>query len=114
MITRCGKTFLIYRRVPARYGQVDSRTFVKMSLGTDSEELANVKAPAIWQQLVEGWEAKLAGQTADAEQAFAAAQELADRRGFRYLPAARVAELPSKRLSRERRLSRRHQGSSRT
>lgn len=48
----------------------------------------------VWNQLVAAWEAKLAGNTGDAEARFAAAQDLAQRRGFRYLPAATIATLP--------------------
>ncbi|VDC29487.1 hypothetical protein PARPLA_03105 [Rhodobacteraceae bacterium THAF1] len=87
-IIKRGKRLSLYRRVPSQYAAVDKRTFVKMSLGTDSYELAEAKAPAIWQQLVEGWEAKLAGEDADAERAFEAAQKLAVARGFRYLHRA--------------------------
>lgn len=53
-----------------------------------------LKAPTIWQELVEAWEAKMVGATADADAAFEAAKKLAARRGFRYLPAAEVAKLP--------------------
>ena len=93
-----GKRLLLYRRVPARYVGVNSRTFVKMSLGTDSLEVAETKAPVVWQQLVEGWEAKLAGHDADAERAFEAARELAETRGFKYLHRSAVAELPTEDL----------------
>jgi hypothetical protein len=44
--------------------------------------------------MVEAWEARLAGDTADADRRLAAAKELAAVRGFRYLDAAKVAQLP--------------------
>jgi integrase len=56
--------------------------------------VAKSKAPVAWEHLVEGWEARLAGDTSDAERRFEAARELAAARGFRYLPAAQVASLP--------------------
>ncbi|MES2433598.1 MAG: hypothetical protein V4586_07200 [Pseudomonadota bacterium] len=65
---------------------------------TDSEKVAKAKAPAAWSELLEAWEAKLAGHTADAEKYFDAAKQLAQARGFRYLPAGRVAPLPIKGL----------------
>jgi len=48
--------------------------------------------------LIEGWEARLAGDTDDAERRFEAARELAERRGFPYLPATKVAALPKAEL----------------
>jgi integrase len=48
--------------------------------------------------MVEAWEARLAGDTSDAEQRFEAARDLAAARGFRYLPAAKVAALPTEEL----------------
>jgi integrase len=48
--------------------------------------------------MVEAWEARLAGDTEDAETRFAAAQELARIRGHRYLDLGRVAKLPLREL----------------
>lgn len=45
-------------------------------------------------------EAKLAGDTGDAESRFAAAQQLAEMRGFRYAPMDKVADLPLDQLLR--------------
>src|SRR5690606_7401694 len=42
----------------------------------------------------DAWEARLAGDSADAERRFEAARELAQVRGYRYLSADRVAALP--------------------
>ena len=44
--------------------------------------------------MIEAWEARLAGDVSDAEQRFAAARDLAAVRGFRYLRASQVADLP--------------------
>lgn len=48
--------------------------------------------------MIEAWEAKLAGDTSDAESRFAAARDLAAARGFRYLKAGDVARLPTEEL----------------
>ncbi|MEQ3728098.1 MAG: tyrosine-type recombinase/integrase [Tateyamaria sp.] len=94
MIKLRGKSYQLYRRVPKRYAAIESRTFVWLSLHTDSLSVANSKADRAWSQMIEAWEARLAGDTADADERFAAAKELAAVRGFRYLDAAKVAEQP--------------------
>jgi integrase len=93
-IMKRGNTFHLRKRVPRRYQSVEERESVWVSLHTDSESIAKTKAPIAWQHLVEAWEARMAGDTADAERRFEAAKELAAVRGFRYLPVAKVAELP--------------------
>ena len=87
-------TYYIRKRVPLRYEGVEPRTTVWISLHTDSETHANVKAAVAWNEMIEAWEARLAGHSADADRRFAAAKNLAQARGFRYLPADRVAALP--------------------
>lgn len=94
-LVRRESTLYIRKRVPRRYKPVEGREFIWISLHTDSETHAKLKAPAIWQEMIEAWEAKLAGANSDAEVAFEAARNLAARRGFRYLPAAQVAKLPT-------------------
>lgn len=47
-----------------------------------------------WTEMIEAREARLAGDTTGAEARFESAKELAAVRGFRYMPAARVAKLP--------------------
>ena len=84
----------LYKRVPARYAAVEPRKFVWISLHTDSPSAAQTKANAIWNELLEAWEAKLAGDTTDAAQRFQAAKDLAAARGFRFMPVGRVAQLP--------------------
>lgn len=82
------------RRVPRGYGGVEPRGTVWISLHTDSETGAPSKAERAWGQTVEAWEARLAGDTDDAEARHAAARELARVRGFRYLDLGSVATLP--------------------
>jgi integrase len=97
-IKRRGKTLSLYKRVPKRYASIEPRKFVWLALHTDSETVAHSKAGPAWDALIEGWEAKLAGDTSDAEQRFAAARELAAVRGFRYMRADQVAKLPTDEL----------------
>ena len=89
-----GSTYHLRKRVPTRYQRVETRGMVWISLHTDSETVARNKASVAWEHLIEGWEARLAGDTRDAERRFKAANELASARGYRYLPAAQVASLP--------------------
>ncbi|WP_414811460.1 DUF6538 domain-containing protein [Paracoccus sanguinis] len=89
-----GSIYYLYKRVPVRYRPVEPRRFIDMSLHTDSEADATAKAIEVWNQHVAAWEAALAGDTSSAEARFEAARELANKRGFRYLPATAVASLP--------------------
>jgi integrase len=97
-IKRRGKKLSLYKRVPKRYELVEPRKFVWLSLHTDSMSEALSKEGPAWEQMVAGWEARLAGDAADAEQRFNAARELAELRGFRYLRADKVAKLPTEEL----------------
>lgn len=89
-----GSTYHLRKRVPQRFTSIEPRETIWISLHTDSEIVAKAKAPAAWSELLEAWEARLAGQTAEADKLFEAAKRLAAARGFRYLPAERVATLP--------------------
>ncbi|PKQ11022.1 MAG: integrase [Alphaproteobacteria bacterium HGW-Alphaproteobacteria-1] len=93
-ISKRSNTYHLRRRVPRRYRDVEPRDTVWISLHTDSETVAKSKADRAWGQMIEAWEARLAGDTNDAEARYAAAQELARVRGFRYLDIGRVSSLP--------------------
>lgn len=93
-IMRRGKTYHLRKRVPVQYQDVEPRKSVYVSLHTDSETVAKRKAPAIWQQQIEAWEARQAGDTKDAERRFEAAQRLAKARGFRFMSADELAHQP--------------------
>ncbi|MEM6890270.1 MAG: DUF6538 domain-containing protein [Pseudomonadota bacterium] len=93
-IMKRGSTFHLRKRVPVQYQDVEPRKTFYMSLSTDSETVARQKAPALWQQQIEYWEALQAGDTVDAERRYEAAQRLAKARGFRFLSAGEVAKLP--------------------
>lgn len=84
------KSWHLVRRVPRRFRAVEPRTQVWISLHTDSESVAKMKAPRAWQDLEAAWEAKLSGSDDDAEARFAAARALANQKGFGYVPAAEV------------------------
>ncbi len=73
-IKQRGKTLYLYRRVPKRYEAVEPRQFVWVSLHTDSEALAPTKEVTAWANMIEGWEALLAGDSSDAETRFEAAR----------------------------------------
>lgn len=89
-----GTTWNLRKRVPARYAAVEPRKELWLSLHTDSKAEAEAKAPAIWRAQIEAWEARQAGASEDAERRFQAAQDLAGKRGFSWLPLAEVTHLP--------------------
>lgn len=89
-----GSTYQLYRRVPRRYASVEDKPFVRISLHTDSRDIARRKALLIWESLIEGWEAKLDGHDKEGEARLAAAANLAAKKGFRFLQADEVAQLP--------------------
>ena len=91
---RRGSNFYLRKRVPKRYAAIEPRAAVWISMHTDSETVARTKAPIAWQHLVDGWEARLAGNSDDDEERFPAARSLAAARGFRYMTADQVAKLP--------------------
>jgi len=99
-IIKRNHTFHLRRRVPRRYRDVEARDMILLSLHTDSESTAKSKADAVWRELIEAWEAKLDGATAEAEDRLKHARNLAAKRGFRYLPVAQVAALPIEELLR--------------
>lgn len=88
------KTFHLRKRVPARYAKIEPRRVIWISLHTDSETIAARKAGQLWDWFIDAWEARLAGDTADAEARFAAAANLAQSRGYRFMRAEAVAKLP--------------------
>ena len=82
------------KRVPRRFADIEPREYVWISLHTDLEDVAKRKAGAVWEEMLEAWEAKLHGDTEDYDERLAAAKHLAGIRGFRYLPSSQVAKLP--------------------
>jgi integrase len=93
------ETYHLRKRVPVRFKNVELRKHVGISLHTDSLIEAQQKAIIAWQQLLAGWEARLAGDTKDAEKRFIAAKQLAKARNYRFFPAEQIAILPANDLS---------------
>ena len=94
LISRNGH-FHLRKRVPRRFSSIEDREYVWISLHTDLEDVARRKAGAVWEEMLEAWEAKLHGDTEDYDERLAAAKYLAGIRGFRYLPSRQVAKLPA-------------------
>lgn len=91
---RGGQTLYMRKRVPSRYKEVEQRESVWISLHTDSETVAKAKAPRIWADMIEAWEAMLDGMSSEGEKRMKAARELAAKRGFRFMSVNEVASLP--------------------
>jgi len=66
-IAKRGRLYHLRRRVPRRYRSIEPRETVWISLHTDSETIARSKADRAWSQMIEAWEARLAGNSEDAE-----------------------------------------------
>lgn len=97
-VLKRASTYHLRRRVPARYKQIETRSSVWVSLHTDSESVARRKAEDAWTQMIEAWEAKLAGMSEAAIERYEAARELADIRGFQYLDINAVTRLPVEKI----------------
>ncbi|WP_332872048.1 DUF6538 domain-containing protein [Pseudogemmobacter bohemicus] len=87
-IIRRSKIYYIKRRVPVRYQRVEERPWYVASLKTDSLREAEAKAAVVWENCIQGWEARLSGRSYDALARFESARDLAQTRGFAYLPAS--------------------------
>ena len=81
-IMRRRKGLSLRRRVPNRYASIEPQREIWLSLHTDSETIARQKEGRVWQEQIEAWEARLAGDTAEAEARHAAARRLAEVRGY--------------------------------
>ena len=106
-----GGTWHLRRRVPARFAEVEPRREVWVSLKTDSRQVAARKATAVWEGLIGGWEAQLAGRSDDGAKRLEAAREIAARHGLTYRPTSDVADLPLDELLARVEVLRRRDGS---
>lgn len=93
MIVKRSGNFHLRRRVPRRFQKIDTREAVYMSLHTSSEEFAKVKAPMVWALLLEGWEAKEAGDDTFYQRRFQEAQRLAAASTLRYAQIPSLTEI---------------------
>lgn len=91
-------TYHFRKRVPRRYASVEPIPILQLGLHTDSLEIARIKAPQVWAEMIEAWEAKLDGDSAEGEARLTAARNIAQRRGFRFLHVQDVARLPLKEI----------------
>jgi integrase len=89
-----GKTWHLRRRVPARFASVEPRREVWVSLKTDSRQQAARKVPAVWDSLVAGWEAQLAGRSEDGAARLETARAIASSHGLTYKPLRDIEDLP--------------------
>ncbi|WP_233355225.1 DUF6538 domain-containing protein [Hirschia maritima] len=97
-IVKRTNTYQLRRRVPKRYKAVESRETIWISLHTDSQSIAKRKAVDAWEELLQSWEAKLAGSSDHAQERYDAARELANIRGFSYMDVSAVSKLPLENL----------------
>ena len=93
-----GSRWFLRKAVPVRFQTVEKRAEVWKSLRTDSRSEALRRRDAVWDELVAGWEMRLAGQNDDAKAAFAAAERVLKAKALRYVPleeltAASTAEI---------------------
>ncbi|MEP1697939.1 MAG: DUF6538 domain-containing protein [Paracoccaceae bacterium] len=93
-VIKRGNQWCLRRRVPVEFQQVESRTEIWISLKTDSKRLTAEKAPAVWNEQIAAWKARLSGHDDDAVKHFEAVQDLAVAKGVRYLPLDQVVQLP--------------------
>jgi len=93
-LTMRGKRWHLRRRVPAKFAVIEPRREVWVSLQTDSRQLAAQKAPGVWESLVAGWEARLAGRSEDGVARFEAARAIAGSHGVKYMPIHDIEQLP--------------------
>ncbi|ETD85716.1 integrase [Rhodobacter capsulatus YW1] len=73
---------------------IDPRTYVYISLHTDSRSEAERKVQPVLHELVLGWEARLEGRMAEGEQRYQAALKIAAAYGYPYLSNEQIKALP--------------------
>ena len=92
LISRGKKGRLTFKmRVPVRYAAVDARQFVYIAMKTDSESQARTRLPAVIEAQTAVWEAMLAGRDPDVVDLQARLRDVAQARGFAYVPASDLA-----------------------
>lgn len=86
--------YSLSKRVPARYKSIDTREKYVLSLGTDSRTEAMRKGALMLDQMMKAWEARLAGNSPDADIRWQAALDIAKAYQVDYQPLRKVIELP--------------------
>lgn len=93
------KTYYLRLRVPARYRGLHRSSHVWRSLGTDSEEQAQRRAPEVREQLLAEWAARLGVATGESPaDRYRRIADLAAARGFAYRTATELAGGPIERI----------------
>ena len=100
MRRKSGETWCLRGYVPTRFALIEPRKEVWISLHTDSETIAKSKAPAIWNDQIELWEARLRGDSSEEEVRYEALSELAQRRGHPRRSREEVLRAPREELLR--------------
>jgi len=93
-----GNQWYLRRRVPSEFQEIEPRKEVWISLKTDSRKHASEKAPAVWDEQIASWTARLTGNDCDAAKHYEAVQNFAASKGVRYLPNDQVLQLPVDKL----------------
>lgn len=86
------------RRRPKRYENVDQRPIIRTALNTDDALVAQEKATRIEQLQDLMWEAALAGRDKDSMELHDRLRNIAEMRGFAYMPADEIAFLPTTKI----------------
>ena len=94
MLIKRGNVWWMTRRVPKVYSEVETRKAVWISLKTDSEKAATKKEPAVWAEMIAGWESQMRGDSKQAEHKFSQAKANARQMGFQYVQASDFRTLP--------------------
>ena len=81
------------RRVPKRYTNLEPRKLIRTSLNTQDLSLAQAKAAQI--EILQNQEWELALSQDASVPSYEAAKKVAELRGFSYLPADQIAQLPT-------------------
>jgi integrase len=99
-VFRRGRWWHLRKRVPKDFEHLDGRRPVVIALHTDSESEAKARAVDAERALWAYWRALEAGEGGDAAERYAAALQLATRRGVVYRTAAELASGPLEELVR--------------
>lgn len=91
-IYREGKWYYFKRRIPVIYQEFYTREFIKTSLKTDSESVAQQRAQILNIELEKIWQHLSTLGTTDHESMYQKAVRLARMSGLQYLPAQSVAQ----------------------
>ena len=90
-----GANWSMRKAVPLEYRAVEPKKEITRSLRTDSRSEAKRRKEAVWDELVAGWEMRLAGKSDDAHTAFEAAKRVLKAKELRYIPLDELLFAPT-------------------